>query len=145
MRIMQLTRHTDYALRLLIFLASISDRRTSIAQVAEAQAVSRTHLMKIANALVHAGFVEATRGRGGGIRLSRDPQHINIGAVIAAMDSGCKLVDCTGCRLVRQCGLPGMLGEAQRAFTSTLAKYSLADVIAARPQAGTSNGFAPAA
>ena len=70
---MQLTRHTDYALRLLIFLAGIGDRRASIAEVAEAQAVSRTHLMKIANALVHAGFVEATRGRGGGIRLAHPP------------------------------------------------------------------------
>ena len=62
---MQLTRHADYALRLLIFLAGVSDRRASIAEVAEEQAVSRTHLMKIANALAHAGFVEATRGRAG--------------------------------------------------------------------------------
>jgi Rrf2 family nitric oxide-sensitive transcriptional repressor len=125
---MQLTRHTDYALRLLIFLAGISDRRASIAEVAEAQAVSRTHLMKIANALVHAGFVEATRGRGGGIRLARDPQEINIGAVIRAMEPGCALVDCSGCRLIRRCGLPGMLDEATTAFHAVLAKYSLADV-----------------
>ena len=92
--------------------------------------MSRTHLMKIANALAHAGFVEATRGRGGGIRLARDPRHINIGAVIRAMEPGCKLVDCTGCRLIRRCGLPGVLDEAMRAFDTALAKYSLADVIA---------------
>ena len=78
---MQLTRHTDYALRLLIFLAGISERRASIAEVAEAQAISRTHLMKIANGLARAGFLEATRGRGGGIRLAREPRAINIGAV----------------------------------------------------------------
>ena len=129
---MQLTRHTDYALRLLIFLAGISDRRASIAQVAEAQAVSRTHLMKIANALVHAGFVEATRGRGGGIRLARAPQDIAIGAVIAAMEPGCKLVDCTGCRLIPLCGLPAMLGEASAAFQRVLDGYSLADVAAGK-------------
>ena len=127
---MQLTRHTDYALRLLIFLAGIVDRRASIAEVAETQAVSRTHLMKIANALVHAGFVEATRGRGGGIRLARDPRDINIGAVIAAMEPGCALVDCTGCRLIRRCSLPGMLDEATAAFRNVLAGYSLADVVA---------------
>ena len=132
---MQLTRHTDYALRLLIFLAGIADRRASIAEVAEAQAVSRTHLMKIANALAHAGFLEATRGRGGGIQLARDPRDINIGAVIAAMEPGCGLVSCVGCRLVGRCSLPSVLDEAMRAFNATLAKYSLADVIASRQPA----------
>ena len=129
---MQLTRHTDYALRLLIFLAGIADRRASIAEVAEAQAVSRTHLMKIANALAHAGFLEATRGRGGGIQLARDPRDINIGAVIAAMEPGCKLVDCTGCRLIRRCNLPGILDEATAAFRRVLDGYSLADVVAGK-------------
>ena len=46
------------------------------------------------------------------------------------MEPGCKLVDCTGCRLIRRCGLPGVLDEAMRAFDTALAKYSLADVIA---------------
>ena len=132
---MQLTRHTDYALRLLIYLASIDNRRASIAEVAEAQDVSRTHLMKIANALVHAGFLAATRGRGGGIWLARDPQDIAIGAVVQAMEPGCALVDCTGCRLIRRCGLPAMLDEASRAFAATLARYTLADVIATAPPA----------
>ena len=129
---MQLTRHTDYALRLLIFLAGIGDRRASIAEVAEAQAVSRTHLMKIANALVHAGFVEATRGRGGGIRLAHPPREINIGAVIAVMEPGCALVNCTGCRLIRRCSLPNILDEATAAFHKVLAGYTLADVDAAK-------------
>ena len=128
---MQLTRHTDYALRLLIYLAGCDEARASIAEVAEAQAISRTHLMKIANALAHAGFLDATRGRGGGIRLARDPAEINIGAIVGAMETGCGLVNCTGCLLIRRCGLPSVLDEAARAFAATLAKYSLADVITA--------------
>jgi hypothetical protein len=44
---MQLTRHTDYALRLLIYLAGQGERRASIAEVAADQEISRTHLMKI--------------------------------------------------------------------------------------------------
>ena len=127
---MQLTRHTDYALRLLIDLANQHGERLSIAGVAEAQNISRTHLMKIANALAHAGFIEATRGRGGGIRLAREPAAINIGAVVAAMEPGCGLVSCVGCKLVGNCRLPAMLDEAKRAFSATLARYSLADVIA---------------
>ena len=68
---MHLTRHTDYALRLLIHLAGAEEHRASIAEVAEGQAISRAHLMKVANGLAHAGFLEATRGRGGGLRRVR--------------------------------------------------------------------------
>ena len=126
---MQLTRHSDYALRLLIYLARIGDRRAQIAEVAEAQAISRTHLMKIANELAHAGFIEAVRGRGGGIRLARAADAINLGDVIRRTEPGCALIDCTGCRLRGICTLPGVLDEAKAAFHAVLARYTLADLI----------------
>lgn len=126
---MQLTRHTDYALRLLIQLAGSGGKRLSIAEVAEAQAISRSHLMKVANELAHAGFIQALRGRGGGIALSGDPATINIGAVVAAMEPGCALVDCCDCRLVARCGLPAVLAEAMAAFRQTLSRYTLADIV----------------
>lgn len=129
---MQLTRHTDYALRLLIHLGSMDAPRIAIADVAEAQDISATHLMKIANGLAHAGFIEAVRGRGGGIRLARDPAEINLGAVIDATEPRCALVDCTGCRLRRGCNLPGVLDEARRAFMAVVRRYSLADVLRGR-------------
>jgi len=134
---MQLTRHTDYALRLLIHLAGIGEGRAQIAEVAEAQAISRTHLMKIANQLAHAGFIDAVRGRGGGIRLARDPEDINLGDVIRVTEPGCALIDCTGCRLIRICSLPGVLDEARSAFHAVLAGRSLADIVRGK-QAGKS-------
>ncbi len=129
---LQLTRRADYALRMLIHLAGIAGGRAKIAQIAEAQAISRTHLMKIANDLTHAGFTEAVRGRGGGIRLGRAPQDINLGDVINVMEAPGPLVDCMSCILVRGCGLPAVLDSASRAFRAELAKYSLADIIGPR-------------
>lgn len=129
---MQLTRHTDYALRLLIHLAGVGDERAQISDVAHAQGISRTHLMKIANELAHAGFIEAVRGRGGGIRLARDPKDINLGDLIRVTEPHCNMVDCAGCRLVRSCSLPGVLDEAKSAFQAVLARHSLADIL--RPQ-----------
>lgn len=126
---MQFTRHTDYALRLLIHLADHQHTRVSIAEVAEAQAISQSHLMKIANDLTHAGFIEAVRGRGGGIRLARPPAEINLGAVIAAMEPKCALVDCGSCRLLRKCGLPAVFDRALAAFRAVLAEQTLADVL----------------
>jgi Rrf2 family nitric oxide-sensitive transcriptional repressor len=129
---MQLTRHTDYALRLLIYLTDIDDRRASIAEVAEAHDISRTHLMKIANLLAHRGFLAAARGRGGGIRLARPAAEINLGDVIRATEPGCALIDCTGCRLARRCKLPGIFDEAHDAFREVLSRYSLAELIRER-------------
>lgn len=131
---MHLTRHTDYALRLLIDLAGRRADRVQIAEIAKSQAISRTHLMKIANKLAHAGFIDAQRGRHGGIALARDPANINIGQVVRLMEQRCSLVDCGSCRLQRRCNLPDALATASAAFFSVLDRVSLADLCAAEPQ-----------
>lgn len=131
---MQLTRHTDYALRLLMYLTDLGEERTSIAEVADAQMISRTHLMKIANELARSGFIQAVRGRSGGIRLARPADQINLGDVIRATEPGCGLVDCTGCRLIRRCNLPGIFDQAQNAFHTVLAKYTLAELVREKKQ-----------
>lgn len=125
---MQLTLRTDYALRLLIYLAGIENQRVKIAQVADVHCISRNHLMKIVNDLAHAGLVNAVRGRGGGIRLGCDPADINLGEVIRLMEPDCPLVDCTVCRPRARCNLLRILDEALGAFNATLAEYSLADL-----------------
>lgn len=125
---MQLTRHTDFAFRLLIYLTGIGERRATIAEVAHAQGIPCSHLMKIANDLAKCGFIEATRGRGGGIRLGRDPHDIRMGDVIEAMEPQRGMVDCTGCRLLRQCGLPQHLERAGAAFHAILNEQTLADI-----------------
>jgi Rrf2 family transcriptional regulator, nitric oxide-sensitive transcriptional repressor len=124
----QLTKQTDYALRLLIYLAAVG-RRVSIAEVAEAQGISRTHLMKIANLLTVRGFIAAARGRGGGISLARTAETIKLKDVIRATEPSCPLVDCLGCRLIARCRLEPILDEAMAAFWSVLGDYSLADLV----------------
>ena len=131
---MQLTRHTDYALRLLIYLTGVEGGRTSIAEVADSQDVSRTHLMKIANELARNGFIEAVRGRSGGICLGKPAAEINIGQVVRVTERGCGLVDCTGCRLIRRCGLPSVLNEAEQAFFAVLDRFTLADIVRSKKQ-----------
>lgn len=138
---MHLTLHTDYALRLLIDLAGRGTERVQIADVAKAQAISRTHLMKVANKLARAGLIISKRGRGGGIRLAGRPETINIGRVVRLMEQSCQLVDCRACRLHRRCDLPGILALASSGFFSVLDRFSLADVCAGEGQ-GTRSGQA---
>lgn len=131
---MRLTRHTDFALRLLMDLAERErhggeDQRVSIADVATDQDISRTHLMKITSELAHAGFITATPGRGGGIQLARQPEDISLGAIYRVMEGQCALVDCDGCRLIDRCRLTRVLNEALLAFEHVLDRYTLADAL----------------
>jgi Rrf2 family transcriptional regulator, nitric oxide-sensitive transcriptional repressor len=109
---MQLTRHTDYALRLLIHLAHADTQRVQVGEVA------------------HLGFIETTRGRGGGLQLARPASEINLADVICSTEPGTTLVQCGGCGLLRGgCRLPSIFGEAFAAFREVLARYSLAELM----------------
>lgn len=127
---MQLTRHTDYALRLLIQLAGNPSGLVQIADVARHHGISQTHLMKVANRLSHLGMVETVRGRGGGVRLARPAEEINLADVVCGTEPGTPMVQCGGCRLLKDgCHLPSIFGEGMAAFIDVLRKYSLAQLM----------------
>src|ERR1700722_8093118 len=67
----RLTVYTDYALRMLMYLALRKDQLATIAEIADSYDISRNHLMKVAHQLGIAGYVETVRGRGGGLRLAQ--------------------------------------------------------------------------
>lgn len=126
---MRLTRYTDYALRVLIYLGSRPDELCSIAEISRAYNISQNHLMKVVNDLVNAGYLASTRGRFGGIRLARPAVEINVGAVIRHTEDGFDLVDCGECIIAPVCGLTGALRHALTAFLSVLDGYTLVDLI----------------
>ena len=132
---MKLTRYTDYALRVLMHLAVRPERLSSISEIARTYAISQNHLMKVVHDLRKAGFVDAVRGRTGGIRLARAPGEINVGAVVRHTEEGFDLVDCATCVIAPVCGLTGALNEALTAFMKVLDGYSLADLIHNRADA----------
>lgn len=134
---MQLTRYTDYSLRVLIYLAVHPDDLATIDEIAGAYAISRTHLTKVVHRLGLAGYIETIRGRGGGMRLARPPEEISIGEVVRCTEEAMALVECfdpatSQCRIEPACGLRGALNDALQAFQRTLDGYTLADVVAHR-------------
>ncbi len=126
---MQLTQHTDFGLRLLVVLAR-DGGPLALPKFAQEQGLSYNHVAKVAQTLVHEGFVTSQRGRGGGITLARPAGEIGIGKVVRALERGMKLADCGRCRLKGGCGLSGVLADALDAFLGVLDRYSLADVAA---------------
>ncbi|MBZ4346451.1 Rrf2 family transcriptional regulator, partial [Mycobacterium tuberculosis] len=78
---------TDYGLRALIYMASLSEgRMTSISQVTEVYGVSRNHMVKIINQLSRMGYVTAVRGKNGGIRLGKPAGQIRVGDVVRDLE-----------------------------------------------------------
>lgn len=134
---MQLTRYSDYSLRVLVYLALRPERRATVEEIAGAYGISRAHLMKVVHQMGRGGFLETVRGRGGGLRLARAPEEIGVGEVIRYTEERMDLVECfepeaSHCRIEPACRLRGVLEEALGAFLGTLDRYTLADLVARR-------------
>lgn len=138
---MRLTTMTDYALRLLMYLAQQPDRLCTIAEAAQAHGISETHLMKVTHHLGLLGWIETVRGKGGGMRLARAPHEIGLGEVVRDMEPDFHLVECfsTGNTCVRtgDCALTGVLHSALQDFLARLDGVTLADIVPTRPLPAT--------
>ncbi len=132
---MQITTFSDYCLRILIFLAVSDGQQASSREIAERYDVSVHHIAKASKWLVRHGYVSATRGKGGGLKLARKPEEIKIGEVIGRAETGLGLVECMRdghCAIEGACGLASILDEAKSAFFDTLDRYTLADAVTKR-------------
>lgn len=134
---MRLTVYTDYALRLLMYLAVKDDGLATIAEVASSYGISRTHLMKVAHQLGQAGYVGTVRGRGGGLRLAMPVERIILGQVIRHTEPDMAVVAClypvdAPCAIKSCCVLRRALAKAGAAFLEVLDGYSLADLVKPR-------------
>ena len=132
---MRLTTLSDYAMRLLMYLAQRPDRLCTIAEVAKTYDVSEAHMMKVTHQLGLAGWIETVRGKGGGMRLAHAPQNIGLGAVVRSMEPDFFMVECmsTGstCVLTGSCKLTGVIEGALRSFMAHLDASTLADILPA--------------
>jgi Rrf2 family nitric oxide-sensitive transcriptional repressor len=133
-----LTKFSDYSLRLLLYLALHQDRTVSIAEVSRAYGVSPHILIKVAQLLINQGLVASVRGRSGGLRLNKPPAAINVGALIRTTETTWDLVECfdrasNTCPIEPACGLKGVLKRAQRAFLGALDEHTLADFLPRAP------------
>jgi Rrf2 family transcriptional regulator, nitric oxide-sensitive transcriptional repressor len=131
---MKHTQHADFALRVLMFLRVAPQRRGSIAEIATAHHISRNHLDKVVQRMSAAGLVETSRGRGGGVRLVREPGSITVGDVIRAMEDDFAVVECLGparyCRVAGVCGARSVFAKALESYFAVLDFATLDDIAA---------------
>lgn len=137
---MHITRYTDYSLRVLMYIALKGEEQSTIGEIAESYGISKNHLMKVVQELNSKGYLVATRGKNGGLRLKGRPEGINIGALVRDTEQDFALVECfssgDNCVITPACQLKNVLAEALEGFFKVLDQYTLADLLPAQRQAG---------
>jgi len=131
---MQLTRFTDYALRVLLYVGRQRDRQCTMAEVAAVFGVTAEQLRKVIHKMALEGWLSTRRGRRGGFVLARDATRIRIGDVVRSMETDLAIVDCDAleCVLSPRCALKVALDRGGRAFIAALNEVTLADLLADR-------------
>ncbi|MDX1556392.1 MAG: Rrf2 family transcriptional regulator [Xanthomonadales bacterium] len=129
---MNLTKHTDYALRILLHLAIQPGRKLSIANIATTEDISRNHLMKVSQSLARLGYIVGYRGKGGGIALAKPAHTVNIGQLLQQVERNLQPVDGMEAGRPAAAGhlLEQALEDARTSFIQSMSQYTLADLVA---------------
>ncbi|MGH1461728.1 MAG: RrF2 family transcriptional regulator [Neptuniibacter sp.] len=124
---MQLSRFTDYTLRVLFYAASNKDRLVTLSEIASYYDISVEHLRKVVHALSKTGYLDTYRGKNGGIKLAKPASDINLATIVNQAEGDEPLINCPQqkCCLTGFCSLEGVLAQAQQAFISVLENYTL--------------------
>ena len=137
---MQLSLHSDYALRVLMRLALEPQRLLTIGEIAAGYGISKAHLTKVVQSLAQHGYVETVRGRHGGLRLARSASLLRVGRIVADEEKCMALVECFDpdtdtCPITPACRLQDALHEALESFVAALDRYTIADLVERRSAA----------
>mgnify|MGYP005850622681 FL=1 len=132
---LQLTRGGEYAIRAMMYLASLPDGRVaSLHEIGQAQDVPESFLAKILQTLVHAGLAQSHRGARGGFALALPAAEITARDVVEAVDGPIALNSCVlypdECGRSEHCPMHTVWVEAQERMMDVLGRVTFADLAA---------------
>ena len=133
MSVMQVSRKVDYALRAVIYLASLpGDRPVPVSDIATRRRIPQKFLEKIIKDLIRAGLVVSHRGAHGGYTLARPPESVSFRDVIEAVEGPIAINQCVNerrdCSVLTSCNMQTIWQEGQRRMLDYFAATTLADL-----------------
>lgn len=132
---MQLTRAADYAVRVMIFLASVPQRqRVLLHEIAQATGAPASFLSKVLQSLARAGLIASRRGQAGGFQVLPLGSQASMRQVIEAIDGPLCLNLCLlsqkACARQNWCPAHPVWERAQKAMLDVLSSARIADMAA---------------
>lgn len=124
-----------YALRVMIDLAEHrGEGYIPLKNIANRQGISEKYLEAILKALVKERFIIGLRGKGGGYKLSREPEEYTVGSIIRLAEGELVPVTCLSenaaeCPRSGECRTIGMWREFGKVIDAFLDGYTIADLM----------------
>ncbi|HOX29018.1 MAG TPA: Rrf2 family transcriptional regulator [bacterium] len=133
---MIVSKKSRYAMRAVFELAKQHGQGPiKISEIAKNQAIPARFLEVILCQLKQAGYVESTRGREGGYKLSHDPSELSVGTILRYFQGLQEPVDCIGdnpkerCPLRSNCVFVPMWEDMQKAISGVCDATTFADLV----------------
>lgn len=131
---MQFNTTTDYAVRILLYLATV-ERMAASKEIAEAMNIPPKYITTIVSRLKERKFIQTFQGAGGGYSLIRSPQEITLWDIVDTMEGGITINCCSVCDTAcilfdgSRCALHRTYGAVQQSVESVLNGITLQSLI----------------
>src|ERR1700678_1938636 len=127
-----------YGLKAMVHLAGLApDSVAQVADIAEANSISKKFLDHILTELRHGGLVYSRKGKGGGYALARPGGEIRIGSIVRALDGPLAPIPCASvtafrpcddCSDLKSCSVRLVMVDARNAIANVLDRCTLAEM-----------------
>ena len=130
---MHLNPSTNGALRILMICRKNPDRPVTMPEMVRDLGLSESLVVKSCHELMRAGYLRGRRGNGGGYKLARTADAIDVMEIIELFEGEenlfpCRLRQEEECRILSACLLRKACERAYSAFKEELTGWSLADI-----------------
>ena len=131
---MKLSTRSRYGTRLMLDMAEhYNEGPIQLGDIAKRQDVSVKYLEQIIIPLKKAHYIESVRGPKGGHILTKPPDEITVGEIVAILEAGISLVECvedpTVCERAARCPTRLLWKEVSEAMFERLQAVTLADLV----------------
>ena len=131
---MQLTSTTDYAIRIVCYLAA-QRQMISTSELSQELSVPASYIPKITKKLKQAGIIKACEGIKGGYQIAKQPENISLRDVISCTEPTMAISRCLekegGCskNYIACCKVHQILLDLQNIYNNRLESVKISDII----------------
>ena len=129
---MKVSTKGRYALRIMIDLAENRSGLIPLKDISERQGITVKYLEQIVSLLVKKELVTASRGNGGGYKLSRNPNEYRISEILRVSEGELCTAPCTKgeqCERYRECNASEFWRGLEKVVNDYINSQTLEDVV----------------